>query len=123
MAPPEDTGRTVTPIAAILQQIDKGNPHVKASVAFADAYAAVHERGGKAEVTIKLTIKPAAKGNLDQLAVTAEVGSKVPQDPPRPSIFFFGRDGNPSRDDPEQLSFDGMRVVEAAETKVVGGDA
>ena len=121
MAPTEtdQPERVVKPLAGILQDIDRGRPHTEASMAFADAFEAVHNQGGKATVTITLTIEPAAKHNLDQLAVSAAVVSKIPRDKPKPSVWFFGRDGQPTRDDPAQPQLD-LRIAEPVKARVAG---
>lgn len=125
MAPPNSTTpkegeRVVTPFAGVLQQLDKGNVHAEVSIAFADAYEAVHTKGGKASITLTLTVEPSAKGNLDQLAVSAVVTTKIPRDKPKPSIFFVGKNGEPTRNDPHQPALEGLQIAEPVKTKVVG---
>ncbi len=63
---------------------------------------AVRETGGKAELSLKLTIKPASKNNTEQLVVTDEIVAKKPKPERGTTILFSSEDGGLSRRDPRQ---------------------
>jgi hypothetical protein len=123
-APPtrDEPEKTVTPLAAILAQVDRGRPHADASDAFAAVFEAVHNEGGKGDVTVKFTVAPVSKGNTDQLAVTVTVTSKAPKRAPKPSVWFYGADGAPSKEDPQQPAIEGLKIAQPVERKISGGD-
>lgn len=63
---------------------------------------AVRETGGKASLSLKLTIKPASKNNTEQLVVTDEIVATKPKPERGTTILFSTEEGNLSRRDPRQ---------------------
>jgi hypothetical protein len=57
-----------------------------------------------------LTVQPMKK-NPDVLEVTDDVRLKLPKHDRKASIFYPDADGNLTRTDPNQLTFEGLREV------------
>lgn len=100
----EATNRQVRPAAAVLQEIGAGTLHTRLSEQLADLTTAVTETGKKGTLTIQLTVAPIKAGNTSTLVVTGKSVLKAPEgDSETPSsVFFPDRDGNLTREDPNQ---------------------
>lgn len=67
------------------------------------------DTGRAGELTLKLVLKPGKGG---QIEVFDEIKVKTPKEEKGSSIFFATPDGNLTRDDPKQLSIEGLRSVD-----------
>ena len=105
-----DDDAVVRPFADALREINGGKSHDELSIALRDLTASVKETGRKGTLTYTVTIAP-MKGNPDVLQVTDRVAAKIPEPDRKASIFFADRDGNLTRTDPEQLTFESLREV------------
>lgn len=104
------------PFAAWLQEQQSGRTHDELTDALAALAAAVKETGKKGVLTLSITVAPFDKGNGAALTVTDVVKVSLPQHDRRKSIFYADDDGNLTRDDPMQPTFEGLREVPAAPT-------
>lgn len=122
------------PFADFLQEHNNGHGHRKASIALQDVVQAVVETGKKGSVTITVAVEPMKGAEDGTLMLTVNVAEKIPTEPVKAAVFYADDDGNLTRNDPRQLSFDSLREVgqpagelrEApakAEPRAVGGDA
>lgn len=102
----------VRPFADVLQEIDRGKFHNEISDKLHELTSRVEvtRRGGQLVVTFKVA---PMKKNPDVLEVTADVATKLPQNERKASIFYADANGNLTRTDPNQLSFEGLREVPA----------
>jgi hypothetical protein len=110
-----DEARQVRPAAAVLQEIGSGKLHTRISEQLAHLTAAVTDTGKKGVLTITVTVAPIKAGNTSTLVVTGKSVLKAPEgDADSPSsVFFPDRDGNLTRDDPNQPTLP-LRQVENA---------
>lgn len=104
----------------VLQEYNYGTVLTDAAQAVRRLTDAVSERGGAGHVVVRLNIKRAGNAN----EVTAEVMEKLPKLKPKSAIFFTGKDGNLTREDPDQIpldlkTLDGGQAEEAAPLKQV----
>lgn len=104
MADEATTPRQVRPAAAVIQEIGAGALHARVSEQLAELTAAVTETGKKGTLTLQLVVAPIKPGNTSTLVVTGKSVLKAPEgDSETPSsVFFPDRDGNLTRDDPNQ---------------------
>ena len=109
-----DDDSFVRPFADSLREINGGRSHDELSIALRDLTAAVKETGRKGTLTYQVVVAP-MKGNPDVLQVTDKVAARIPEPDRKASIFFADTDGNLTRTDPNQLTFEGLREVPAAE--------
>lgn len=111
----------VRPLAAALQEIDRGRLHRQGSNQLHELIAACLRFGKDGDITIKVHIHVA---NVDEarLEVSGTVTTKLPQPSAKTSIFFVDENGNLTRQDPSQLEFDvnPVRVVPTANLERLG---
>jgi hypothetical protein len=89
------------PFAATLQQIRKGELHAELGDSLRDLVAGVMTIGKPGSLTLKITVKPAAK-NADMVIVEDEITVKDPR-PDRPASLFYATDeGGLTRHNPNQ---------------------
>ena len=108
----------IRPFAEMLTVFDSGAAHAEASRGLHDLVAAVQALGKKGGLTIAVDVVP-MKGTSDQVVVTAQVNVKLPKGDPASRMFFVDNAGNLVRNDPRQLAFEGMRVIEPQPARTV----
>jgi hypothetical protein len=117
----EISDRHVRPFAELMTLLDGGTAHAEASRALNDVVSAVRDLGQKGSITIAVEIAP-LKGTRHQVVVSMRVTSKPPKTEPTAGMFFVDDDANLTRNDPRQLTLDGLRVIEPVADRVVGGE-
>lgn len=70
--------------------------------------AACLDTGKKGELVLKLIVEPDPEID-SQMRVRDAITVKTPERTLKPSLFFVDGDGNLTRTDPNQTTFDGMR--------------
>lgn len=113
-----DDERQIRPFAEILTSLDRGTAHAEASRGLADLIASVMDTGKKGGLSIAVEIAP-LKGSKNQVVVTSQVTVKLPKSEPGSGVFWIDAAGNLSRNDPAQLAFEGMRVIEPEPARTV----
>lgn len=105
MSTPDDTGQQVRPFAAVLAELAGGKVHTRLSEQLHELTTAVTATGKKGALTLSIEVKPLRPGDTKTLVVTAKTAVKAPEgdDAAPSSVFFAGRDGNLTRNDPDQL--------------------
>ena len=106
----------VRPFADFLREQSQGRTHEELSEQLHALIAAVTDTGKGGSLTLKLDIKPISAGDTSTLTVTDQIAVKAPKGDRPKSVFFVTGDGNLSRQDPRQLSFDGLREVPTTPT-------
>jgi hypothetical protein len=109
------------PFADVLLDQASGRTHQELTVKLHKLIGDVIDTGKKGTLTLTLSIEP-LKDAEGMLTVHDAVTVKTPQRPRKPSTFFTTSDGNLSRDNPEQRTFDSLREVPAPKT-LGGADA
>lgn len=79
---------------------------------------ACSETGKVGELVLKIKLKP---GKAGQMEIVDEIKTKLPEFERGSTILFTTPEGNLQREDPRQMSLDGLRVVnqETGEIKEV----
>lgn len=103
----------VRPFADWLREQRGGRTHDELSTQLHDLVEAVADTGKAGSVTLTVSIKPMSAGDPNTLVVADKVTAKLPEHDRPTAVFFRTRDGNLSREDPRQLSFDSLREVPA----------
>lgn len=111
----EDDTTQVRPLAAALQEIDRGRLHQQGSEQLHELLAACLQTGKSGSLTMTLEFKVDSADDR-RLIVAGRVTTKLPQPPTRTSIFFVDTDGNLTRKDPTQLEFEITPVKAVATT-------
>lgn len=94
-----------------LRELDRGRVHSELSERLHELIAAAKDTGKGGKITFTLTVTPDGKTNMMRFAT--QVAAKMPQAARSESLYFVDRDGNPSKQDPHQLS-----LIEANEGRV-----
>lgn len=97
-----DTERHVRPFAEFLHEQRGGAAALEVSERFNELVAAVIEHGKGGELTLKIAVKPAAKGAGNVVQVTDTCTTKLPEGDRPAAIFFADDDGNLRRNNPNQ---------------------
>lgn len=123
-APPpddDDAGPHVRPFAEFLQQQRRGVLHGELSDALHGLLSAVKDTGKAGKLQLTISVKPAAKGNAEQVLISDVVAVKAPAVDRPESIFFLDDSGNLTRSDPRQPELPLVEVPrrDAADAKAV----
>lgn len=96
----------IRPFAATLAELAGGKVHNRLSEQLHDLTQAVTATGKKGTLTLQLTLEPLKRGQTDTLQLTAATKLSAPEgDEQRPvTVFFADREGNLTRNDPNQLA-------------------
>ena len=100
----------VRPFADWLREQSGGKTHDELSDALRDLTSRVRDTGKKGTVTLTVTVAP-LKGDADVMVVSDEIRLKLPEHDRKASLFYPDADGNLTRTDPNQLSFESLREV------------
>lgn len=96
-----DTDRQIKPFATTLQEIGSGVLAAHLAEQLQELTGAVVDTGKKGTLTLQITVAPLKAGNVKNLVATAKTTLKTPAEEPA-SVFFVDKDGNLTRDDPDQ---------------------
>lgn len=80
--------------------------------ALANVLAAVRVTGRKGSLSLTVTIKPASKGSVHTLFLSAAIAEKLPKFEHPESIFYANDQGGLSRRDERQPEMTDLRVTE-----------
>lgn len=112
---PENTDDPVVrPFADALRELSGGRSHEELSQSMHDLIGAVRDTGKAGSMTFTIKVAPMKK-NADALLVSDSITLRAPQHDRKDSIFYTDKQGNLTRSDPNQLAFEGLREVPAAE--------
>jgi hypothetical protein len=101
----------VRPFASFLQEVQNGRTHDELSEAFRDLITAVTETGKGGKLTFTVDVKP-MKGGDGVLVITDTFTAKKPTHDRKTSLFYADDNGNLSKENPNQLTFEGIKAVE-----------
>lgn len=104
----------VKPFAAFLQEQSGGNTHDELSEGLHDLIDKVRETGKKGSLQLTVTVSP-LKDDMNVLVVSDEIRLRLPEHARKASVFFADEQGNLSRTDPRQLTFEGLKVLDGPE--------
>lgn len=90
------------PFINTLAEVRAGGAVDDLDASLADVVQAVRNTGKTGELTLKLTIKPASKGDIFTLFVDADIKTKLPRLDNGSTVFFADKDNSLTRRDPRQ---------------------
>jgi len=100
----------IRPFADFLREQAKGTTHDELSEGLHDLVQRVRDTGKKGTLTVAITVE-LMKGSDKAVIVSDEIKLKLPEHDRDTSLFFADRNGNLTRNDPDQLAFDSLREV------------
>lgn len=101
----DTTEPEIRPFATWLLEQSGGKTHEELSEALYDLVGRVRDTGKKGSVSLTVNVAP-LKGDIDVLVVADEIKLRLPEHDRKASLFYPDKDGNLTRRDPNQLSFD-----------------
>lgn len=116
-----DDGPEPRPFATWLLEQSGGKTHEELSDALYDLVARVRDTGKKGTVSLTVTVGP-LKGDVDVLIVSDEIKLRLPEHDRKASLFYPDREGNLTRRDPNQLTFDGLRELDGQTVNIETGE-
>jgi hypothetical protein len=105
----EEVEPYIRPFADFLAELRHGAVHRELSAALHELIASVCETGKSGSVS--LVIKASKHKGTGMLCIDDAVVTKTPALERDTSLWFVTEDGNPSRENPRQLAFEGIHVV------------
>lgn len=105
----------VRPITDFLNEIRRGAVVEEASRLLHELIAAVKHTGKAGRLT--LTFDVSEQKNTQMLLVKDAVAAKIPKLERPHTLWFVDDNGNPTRQDPHQLAFEGIRALPAQNRK------
>lgn len=105
-----DTTERIRPFADFLREQGGGHTHEELSEALHALIGLVKDTGKAGSVTLTIKVAPMKK-NADALLVSDTITKRLPTHDRKDSIFYADKDGNLTRTDPKQLTFDSLREV------------
>lgn len=101
----------VRPFADWLREQSKGQTHEELSDALYDLVARVMDTGKAGTLTLTIKVAPVKGNETGALVVSDEIKLRLPEHDRKASLFFPDKQGNLSRTDPHQLTFESLREV------------
>lgn len=110
MTTPDTGDDTVArPFIDLLAEVKRGAVAAELTTKLHDLIAAVTATGKKGTLTLQIAVSVQPK--TDMLVIADNVAVKMPALERGQSLWFVDKQGNPTRRDPSQLEFEGIRVV------------
>jgi glycine cleavage system regulatory protein len=99
-----DSDGQVRPFAAVLQEIGGGILAARLAGQLTELTAAVEATGKKGSITLTVEVAPLKKATANTLTVSAKSTAKIPEpeDASPTTVFFAGKGGVLTREDPNQ---------------------
>ena len=114
----------IRPFADFLREQSGGSTHDELSEALHTLVARVQDTGKKGSLTYTISVERLKGGRSDNAVIVSdEIRLKLPEHDRDTSLFFVSADGNLSRDDPRQLSFESLRDVSSPAPRVAVDDS
>lgn len=100
----------IRPFGDWLAEQAKGRTHAELGEGLHDLIARVQDTGKKGTITLTVTVEPMKK-DASLLVVSDEIKIKLPEYDRPTGVFYADKNGNLTREDPNQLAFDSLREV------------
>lgn len=111
-----DDERVVRPFADFLREANRGRVHDELTEQFHAVLAAVKDTGKAG--TLTLTLKVSKQKKTAMLEISDDVKAKIPQLDRPAQVWFLDSNGNVTRNNPEQLSFESIKPVPDAKPSI-----
>ena len=95
-----------------LREQRKGATHEELTQLLNEAVQAVGDHGKRAEIVLKIVVKPMSKANRQTVIVVDTVVGKIPQPERSQSVFFVTPEHNLSTTDPDALPLGELKEVD-----------
>jgi hypothetical protein len=106
----DKTDVTIRPFGDWLAEQAKGKTHAELGEGLHDLIARVQDTGKKGSITLTVTVEP-MKQDGTLLVVSDEIKLKLPEYDRPSGVFYADKNGNLTRDNPDQMTFESLREV------------
>lgn len=106
----EEDEQVVRPFADFMRELARGRVHEELSEQLHELLAAVRDTAKPGTLTLTLKVNP-VRGSERQIMIADKVEAKLPKPDQAPTLWFIDNNGNPSREDPQQMRFETMQAV------------
>lgn len=90
-----------------------GGAYAELEQKFKELNLAVQATGRKGSISITLVVEPTTrKGEVIAINCDDVLVAKIPTNPKRSTVFFINSDGTLTRNDPRQLTMDGVKDID-----------
>lgn len=104
--------------AVILQDLRDGRVHAELSQQFGELVNKVQETGKAGELTLKIKVKPATRGNVDKIMIADAVTVSMPKPERGEDVFWLTDDNDLSRNHPRQGNLELRDVTPTAPSQL-----
>lgn len=104
--------------AVILQDLRDGRVHAELSQQFGELVNKVQETGKAGELTLKIKVKPATRGNVDKIMIADAVTVSMPKPERGEDVFWLTDDNDLSRNHPRQGNLELRDATPTAPSKL-----
>lgn len=111
----------IRPFADWLREQSKGATHDELGEGLHTLIQRVRDTGKKGSIVLTVTVER-LKGDHDVLVVSDEIRLKLPEHDRKASLFYPDENGNLSRTDPNQLTFEGLKEVPPPNVDPITGE-
>lgn len=105
------------PFIDLIAQLNGGQHAVEATDTVNELVQGIRQTGRKGSMSIVIEMEP-TKDNKDLMLIRVRVVPKIPKPAPKPAILFATDDGNLQSEDPRQMPFEQLKVVETVTAEV-----
>ncbi len=88
--------------ALTLQDLRDGRVHAELTQQFGELVNKVQETGKAGELTLKIKVKPATRGNVDKIMIADAITINMPKPERGEDVFWLTEDNELSRNHPRQ---------------------
>lgn len=106
-----DEDLIIRPFSDFLREQAKGATHEELGEALHDLIGRVQDTGKKGSLTLTISVSMLKGGDGRALVVEDAIKLKLPEHDRQSSLFYADKNGNLTRNDPDQLVFDSLREV------------
>lgn len=111
----------IRPFADWLREQSRGMTHDELGEGLHTLIQRVRDTGKKGSLVLVVKVER-MKGDHDVLVVSDEIKLNLPEHDRKASLFYPDENGNLSRTDPNQLTFEGLREVPPANVDLTTGE-
>lgn len=111
----ENEGMIEQPIQQVMAELNGGNTMRELSREMKKLVKAVEDTGKVGELTLKIKMRPVARGNSSTLILEDLITVKTPQADRAQTVFFSVGNGKLQRNDPNQMEMGDLRSVDKEE--------
>lgn len=109
---PNDDQPRIRPFTSFLREHGRGRTHDELGEGLHDLIGRVKDTGKSGSISLTIKVEPMKKDDR-MVVVSDKIAIKLPEHDRPAGVWFTDHDGNLTRNDPDQMSFDELQDVSA----------